>query len=311
MSQIAQNFQLNLEILKRCRNQMSLSQDDVRSKIRKLIVRVEQYRDLLLELRQDIDDPVHPFSLPNLLNINQEKKTASIVRKWLSIDDTLDFTELKSHLEQKSIFVFLTSKYKGWSHVDNRAFRGLSMTHEVMPIIIMNDLDSRKAQSFTLIHELCHLIRGDTNIDGENTADSKIEKWCDKLAGEILMPASSSIWEYLTDTNLSEIKKLAKRFKVSPYAVLVRLRQLKKIDQQTYLSCESKLKQEYEDQRKKLQNKSGGLARNRTREIKKQFGNTFVNAVLSAWRNQEITLHKATKLLGLKRPQQFLELEDN
>lgn len=274
------------------------------SKVRKLVARVEQYRDLLIELRLDMDDPVQKFTPPDLVNTRDIEKTACAARQWLSIQGPRKFDHLKELLAQKGVFIFLTSKYTGWSHID-QAFRGLTITHPVMPIIIINDSDSRKAQSFTLMHELGHLIRDDTNIDSENTADSDIEKWCDKFAGETLMPASSGIWQQLTDDELADIKKLAKKFNVSPHACLVRLRQLEKIEQHIYDSRVAQLKEEYkqaQEQRKQ------GPARNRVKEVQNQFGKPFINTVLTAWRSKEITLHKAAKLLGLKRPQQFLDL---
>ena len=373
MAQISRDFQLNLNLLKACREQMGLSEKQVKqtvnsissiesgdkrptykqlddladlyqvprwvfiadtlpeeyqyqntpafrkfkgtlvfedAKVRRLIARVESYRDLLIELRQDMDEPIQKFSTPAMedtLNIN---KTVLMARQWLSIEQPIDFSELKTRLEQKNIFVFLTSKYRGWSHVD-KAFRGLSITHETMPLIIINDSDSKKAQAFTLMHELGHILRDDTAIDGEHTEDTAIEKWCDQFAGEALMPASSSVWQSLTDTELTDIDALARQFKVSTYACLVRLRQLQKIDQPTFNEREDQLKQQYEKERKKLQDSPGGPARNRSSEVKTQFGAPFIKTILNAWQSQEITLHKATKLLDLKRPQQFLELSDH
>ena len=92
------------------------------SKVRALITRVEQFRDFFLELNQDIDEPVAPFSKPKLPEINDKNiiEVAKIVRGWLTIQDGqfLDFLELKNRLELKGIFIFLTSKYNSWSYID-------------------------------------------------------------------------------------------------------------------------------------------------------------------------------------------------
>lgn len=184
------------------------------SKIRRLITVVEQYRDLFIELRKDLDDSLEDFSPPGLSPSDLSDDTGIIrvarkVRQWLSIHKPLTFSALKRLLEQKSIFTFLTDKYKGWSHID-RSFRGLAITHQSMPIIIINDSDSKKAQSFTLMHELGHILRNDPGIDGDNTDDSGIERWCDQFAGEMLMPASSPIWNSSETQSLSGIKKTGK-----------------------------------------------------------------------------------------------------
>ena len=279
--------------------------------MRKLVVRVEQYRDLFIELRQHMDDPVQHFTLPALEKTNNIEKTVDTAvdttRKWICIKEPLDFEKLKELLEEKGVFVFLTGKYKGWSYIE-QAFRGLTITHSTTPVIIINNSDSKKAQSFTLMHELGHLIRGDTSIDGKSTTDADIEKWCDLFSGKMLMPAHSEFWQRLVSNDLADIKRLAQQFKVSPYACLVRLRQLQKIDQQTYSELEAKLDDEYKKLKEKQKNRSGGAQRDRVKEVRTQFGTPFINTVLTAWHSQEITLHKATKLLDLKRPQQFLDL---
>ena len=279
------------------------------SKIRKLITKVETYRDLLLELSEDLDEPVPQFQPPdiNQLSIDQ---TAASARKWLSLGPPLDFNSLKIKVEQKNIFVFLTSKYKGWSHID-RAFRGLCVLHKQMPIIIINDSDSKKAQSFTLIHELGHLLMNEMKLDGEDDdRSSKEEKWCDQFAGKVLMPANSSIWNQHSYSDLSGIKEIAKKFEVSPASCLVRLRQLEKIGQADYNKHEKDLKQEYDNYQKKLKESSGGSSRNISKEIYYQFGDRFVRTVLTSWENKEISLHKVVKLFECKRPRQIMDLRE-
>jgi Zn-dependent peptidase ImmA (M78 family) len=372
MTPIAKDFKLNLNILRQCREQMSLSQDQVAkkvksiheielgkkcpsykqlddlsslyqvprwvfiadrlpdeyqytttpafrtfkgstlfedSKIRKLITRVEQYRDLFIDFRNDLDDPVQCFVQPDLDNINSIDSTASAVREWLSLKNNvhLDFSELKKRLQEKSIFIFLTSKYPGWSHIDT-AFRGLAILHEIMPIIIINDSDSKNIQSFTLLHELGHILRKETAIDGE-LGYSQTEKWCDRFSGEVLMPASDRLWNTLSSCELLNIESLAKKFKVSTYVCLVRLRQLQRIEESDYQSHFDQLNKEYKESREKQKKAQGGPPRNRVKEVKNQFGVSFINTVLTTWHHQEITLHKVVKLLGLKHPQQILDLE--
>ena len=259
---------------------------------------------------EDLDDPVPDFQKPWLEKPDDTQTTANNLRDWLDMkaDDILDFESMREKLEQKGIFVFLTSKYKSWSHIKDD-FRGLSITDKKMPIIVINSSDSRGAQYFTLIHELGHILKGETRIDGDENSDSEVEKWCDSLAGNFLMPQYSVIWNDISSYELSAIKKLAEKFKVSPYACLVRLRQLKEIDQQTYEEFVNTLAVEYSKKQEKLRASTGGPRRNRTKEVYEQFGNTFIRTILTSWKNQEMTLHKTTRLLDLKHPQQVIELE--
>lgn len=279
------------------------------SKIKKLVVRVKNYRDLLIELKQDLQEPVKAFSPPDLQNISLIEETAKKTRQWLSMKDDSyeDFSSLKRRLEQKNIFVFLTGKYAGWSHID-KSFRGLCLTHAFMPVIIINDSDSRKAQSFTLIHELGHLLHDNASIDGDSTAGSEEERWCDRFAGEVLMPSSSSLWD-LPANDLPAIKRLSRKFKVSPYACLVRLRQLRKMTAKQYQDFEQQLMQEYERGKETLESSEEEFFRNRINEVHNQFGDIYVHTIIAAWHNHDLTLHKATQLLDFKQPGQFLELQ--
>lgn len=256
---ISKEFELNLDILEKCRKQMGYSIDDVKKKIkvksielieagkkrptykqleelgklydvprrvfiskelppeyrydekpnfrkfknyevfvsdtRKLVNQAKRYRDFFLELREDIELPITPFSLGNDMTSEKIKKMspeeASIwARKLLSLKDTdrLNFDQLREKLEEKSIFVFLSNKFRGSGHMGKDSnFRGACLLHEVMPIIIINDSDTKKAQSFTLFHELGHLLRNDDAIDSfeENKPN---EQWCEDFSGNFLMP---------------------------------------------------------------------------------------------------------------------------
>ena len=279
-------------------------------KVRRLVVRVEQLRDLFIELQQDLGEQIESFKFPETRISSNSEVAASRVRNWLAIPkEGFEFSQLKDVVEQKGIFIFLTSKHKGWSHID-KEFRGLTIVHDAMPIIIINNSDSKKVQSFTLMHELAHLLREDIAIDGEHSTNPD-EEWCNKFAGEVLMPASSAIWNEYENSldSLDQVKRLAKQFNVSPYACLVRLRQLKRISGQLYQRHEQELTQAYAEQREKLKDSKGGLSRNRSKEVQEQFGNSFVRTALSSWHNEDMTLYKVMKLFGLRRAQQVFDLE--
>lgn len=126
------------------------------SKMRSLITRVERFRELILELLNDMGESITIFNPPELNKNTNPESGARLIRSWLKIsEEKLNFTEWKKLLENKGVFVFMTSKYIGWSHID-RLFRGLIIYHSTLPIIIINDSDAKKAQSFTLLHELGH-----------------------------------------------------------------------------------------------------------------------------------------------------------
>ena len=270
----------------------------------KLIVRVETYRELFIELKEDLEGPIPLFSGIGIENKCAEKAAYS-ARQWLELKchSFLNFEELKQKLEEKNIFIFLTSKFKGWSHIE-QSFRGLCIHHAKLPIIVINNSDAKKAQSFTLIHELGHLLRKETAIDIWD-ASEEIEKWCDEFAGNFLMP-KEDLESIRSIDKMATVKEHAKQFEVSPYAFLVRMRQIHAITEKSYRSFKNDLQKDYEQ--KKLRNTAGGPARNRSKEIKTQFGTPFLNTVMTALNDKKITLHKVSQLLDLKRATQVIEI---
>ena len=108
----------------------------------------------------------------------------------------------------------------------------------------------------------------------------------------------------------SALATLMEKIPVSPYAFLVRLQQLGRITQQQYDTFEGALRDEYKKQQGEWRKKgNGGPSRNRTQETRTQFGNPFVNTVLTAWHYKELSVLKAVYLLNLKRPAQLYDLD--
>jgi len=277
-------------------------------KVRGLTARVEQLRNLILELRDDMSEPIPQFSSPEIQQNAKSDSTAKLVRTWLEVEGSLDFPGWKEKLEDKGVFVFLTSKYRGWSHIDKALFRGLAIYHPCLPIIIINDSDSKKAQSFSLFHELGHLLRGESAIDDWDDSHQQVERWCDELAGNVLMPVESFRAVAHDVNDLDAVKHIAREFKASAYACLVRLRQLRIIDPSTYAAFEVQLKDEYAALQKKLKGNDGGPARNRPREVLNQYGHIYARALFQAYHNQDIGLHKLSQAFDLKRITYILEV---
>ena len=286
-------------------------------KVRSVTANVVRFRELILEFRKDMGEPVPLLSLPswnsNILNL------ARSVRNWLGCRETThhDFQGWKKLIEDKYIFVFMTSKYSSWSKVDPSLFRGISIYEDTMPIVVINDSDAHKAQSFTLFHELGHLLQKQSVFDpGETINQSESEKWCDQFAGEVLMPRTIFLREAtepLTGDKheqLYQLEKIAKKFFVSKYACIVRMKHLNTIDQRSYYRIVSWLKEEYEQIKQAQRDKTTQISRNIAKETLNQYGGIYSRAVIQAYREQEIGLHKLCKLLSIKKAATALQLEN-
>lgn len=98
------------------------------------------------------------------------------------------FNFVRAKVEEKGIFVLLKGDL-GSHHtaMELEVFRGFSIADDVAPFIVINDRDTRAAWTFTLLHEMVHLILGQSGISGQRS-ENEIEMFCDDVAGEFLFP---------------------------------------------------------------------------------------------------------------------------
>ena len=267
--------------------------------VRSVIANVEQLRELLLEFRDDIEEPIQPFSPPRVIE-SDFKAIAEIVRQWLGCTKmSYSLIEWKRMLEDKNVFIFTTSKYRSWSKVEPDKFRGLAIYYDTLPIIVINNSDTYKAQSFTLFHELGHLLKKQSVLDEQKEMEIQgdEEKWCDMFAGEVLMPEEDFLREVKTlshqeplEKQMKQIEKLARKFQVSSYTFLVKMRHLNSINQSQYNEIVVQSGKNYPAYKNKL--REGGISRNIEKKALEQYGTIYSKA-----REGEISRSIATEVL--------------
>jgi len=100
------------------------------------------------------------------------------------------FKILRQRTESAGIFILLKGNLGSYhSNISVSAFRGFALSDDVAPFIVINDNDIESAWSFTLLHEMTHLILGQTGISG-TSAEKQIEKFCNNVASEYFLPAT-------------------------------------------------------------------------------------------------------------------------
>lgn len=110
--------------------------------------------------------------------------------------------------------------------LDAREFRGFAIPDGHAPLIFINGADTKAGQMFTLAHELAHIWLGQSSLDNAEASQvegTDVERWCNEVAAELLVPIESLRQELQTGFDLNTDKsRLARSFKVSTLVILRR-----------------------------------------------------------------------------------------
>ena len=100
------------------------------------------------------------------------------------------FKLLRTSAERAGVFVLLKSDLGSYhTAIETEVFRGFAIADEIAPFVVINERDARPAWSFTLLHELTHLVLGQTGVSNAR-AENDVERFCNDVAGEFLLPRS-------------------------------------------------------------------------------------------------------------------------
>lgn len=97
------------------------------------------------------------------------------------------FAYLRTLVEAKGVFVLLAGDCGHWSTaIEVGIFRGFAIADKLAPFIVINDQDAKSAWAFTLLHELAHLLLGETGVSG-GTPAAGVERLCNDAAAAVLV----------------------------------------------------------------------------------------------------------------------------
>jgi len=249
------------------------SQDNaqVDALIRDIKARQSIVRETLLE---DEDTPHLPF----IGSINTDLSVADAANRIRQLL-VLDIEEFRFKRRHEEAFKFLREKVEALgiyvilkgnlgshhSNIDVRVFRGFALADDIAPFVVINNRDAKSAWSFTLLHEIVHVLLGQTGVSG-SFAELKIEKYCNDIASEILLPANEFDRFHIYDVAPEEQARLISDYafskKVSSSHIAYRLFLRGDIDDTQWQEFSEYFKQQWLEQKQrehaKNKKKDGG-----------------------------------------------------
>jgi Zn-dependent peptidase ImmA (M78 family) len=205
---------------------------------------------------------------------------------------------LRLHAEDAGILVVINGVVGNNTHRPLRVeeFRGFVLLDDLAPLVFVNGADGKAAQMFTLAHELAHVWVGQEGIfDLEDLlpSDHAVERFCDRIAAEFLVPEASlrAIWPAVRASS-DPLQEVALRFKVSRIVAARRALDLRLIDRDTFLE----FYRNYQSEVRKKPKSSGGDFY-ATQEVR--VGRRFGSALVQAAREGRVLYHDAFELSGL------------
>jgi len=195
--------------------------------------------------------------------------------------------------------------------LDPEEFRGFALADALAPLVFVNGSDSKSAQMFTLAHELAHLWLGQSALSdagvegaGEPQHGAGVERWCNQVAAELLVPLPEFIAALREGELLDDaMRRLAREFKVSTLVVLRRLLDVGRLSRDAFW-------QAFRAEQARLvaiqaaSSGGGDFYRTTTARVGKRFARSLVESTLEGR-----TLYRdAFHMLGIAKPGTFNEL---
>jgi Zn-dependent peptidase ImmA (M78 family)/transcriptional regulator with XRE-family HTH domain len=179
--------------------------------------------------RDDFDLPAFPTFLPT----RGPASAAAEFRKYTRWKVTEQqqaktpsraFSLLRDRLEEFGFLVMLLP-------LRREGCRGFAFFDDIAPLVAVNSAQTFEARTFTLMHEIGHVVLKEDGFDETYDADTKREQWCERFAAAFLLP-EAAVEQFVSTTlggevrDLSDARRAASRFRVSLTATCIRLEEL-------------------------------------------------------------------------------------
>lgn len=242
------------------------------------------------------------YKIRDELGIGQE--WASVHSNWSNA-----LSEMKKRIEEAGIFL-TTSGVVGTNNnrpLNPKEFRGFVLVDEYAPFIFVNSEDFEAAQMFTLAHELAHVWIGSSaafDLRYLGPAGNTIEKACDQIAAEFLVPMEiiNQEWDRFSKKS-NPFKAGAHHFKVSEIVVARRAldAHMISLDEFREFYKRQQMKAEETEAKRRAKSEDGESSGEFYNTAHVRIGKMFMRNVIDAVNEGKLLYREAYSLTGLKR----------
>lgn len=214
---------------------------------------------------------------------------------FATFEDTLSFITHK--IEEIGVFINFNGVVENNTHrpIPVDECRGFVLVNQYAPFMFVNAADAKAAQFFTIIHELAHIWLGESaGFDNQDLlpANDPIEKLCDAVAAEFLVPSSTLIELWQEKPSIDYARRF---FKVSSIVIARRAMDLGLISRGDFFAFYKGYIESFKN-KKENQGSGGDFYATARKRVSVSFA-TYVNQAV----NQNKLLHRdAYKITGLK-----------
>jgi Zn-dependent peptidase ImmA (M78 family) len=289
------------------------------------IYALRQAKAMQLSL-QEINNGINPSTKKIFQDISVSsrddlRKLAEQIRNYLNVtleeqltwnDQETALKKWRSAVEEAGIFIFKRS-------FKQREISGFCLIDIEFPIIYLNNSTEKSRQTFTIFHELAHILlqtngitksddRYINSLQGEN---KYIEIFCNKFAAEFLLPNhvfSEIIRETIVNVNDNDkiISKISSDYKVSREVVLRKLLDNNLISQKEYTL---KVSEWYSEQVGKSQDKNKKSGGNPYANQATYLGENYLKLVFNKYYQGQYDIERVADYLNIKKVATVEKLE--
>ncbi|MGQ4277603.1 ImmA/IrrE family metallo-endopeptidase [Pseudidiomarina sp. E22-M8] len=263
--------------------------------------RQDWYRDYCLSEDRDKLDWVGCCSIENFasaLATTKELLGGHLSERPKQFDQYL--RQLISRIEDIGALVMRNSVVGNSTtrHLSTDEFRGFAITDDYAPVIFINATDTPQAQLFTLIHELAHLLVGESGVSDLNPKNgNRIEIFCNRIAAEFLVPTGEfqRAWQHEITDWRRNLPDLSLHFHVSQWVIARRALEHAYIDDKTYWTFYREVLTAFN---KKKKDQAGGPSYYQL--INTRYSRKLASAVASEALSGRMLFRDAQHLIGVK-----------